>query len=279
MNSGRNALVVEGGGMRGIFTAGVLDAFQKEGFDPFNLYLGVSAGAYNLASFLAGMERRNYRIYTEYAVRKEYMNFWRFTRGGHLLDLDWILSTTNREMGLDLERLFGSPKEYYIGLTEVSTGRAERIIPDRKNLTELLKASMAIPLLHRGFINVNGKDYVDGGLVDPIPVRFAHELGATNIMVLRTRLHSYVMKPGLSENAAGFLLRKYPKLVEATYKRPNVYQQSIDFLRNPPAGVKIIEINPPEAFQTQRLTTRLDVLDSDYNLGVSVGLDAMQRWQ
>ncbi|MGE5417847.1 MAG: patatin-like phospholipase family protein [Acidobacteriota bacterium] len=278
MSSSKNALVVEGGGSRGIFNAGVLDAFLTEGFDPFNIYIGVSAGAYCLASFLARMYQGTYRLYTDYCRRPEYINWWRFIRGGHLLDLDWLLKISNREMPLDLDRLLDPRNEYYIGVTDARHGQVNHIMPNQNNLMDLLKASMAIPLLYRKFVDINGMECVDGGLADPIPVRKAHELGASNIMVLRTRLHSYSMKPTVGDTFGSLLLFKHPALVRASHNRPNVYQESIAFIRNPPDGVRIIEINPPECFRTKRLTMDLEIFKSDYQLGYTAGLAAISRW-
>src|SRR5512135_324999 len=98
---GKRALVVEGGGMRGIFSAGVLDAFLEQDFDPFDIYIGVSAGACNLSSQVAGQYRRNFRIYTNQMVRPEFISVGKFLRGGHYMDLDWLWETFQRVDPLD----------------------------------------------------------------------------------------------------------------------------------------------------------------------------------
>ncbi|HQC20035.1 MAG TPA: patatin-like phospholipase family protein [Smithella sp.] len=90
----KKALVVEGGGMRGVFAAGVLNAFGSAGFDPFDMYLGVSAGACNLASHLAGQNDRNFDIIERYSIDGRFINWGRFLRGGHLMDLDWLWEQT-----------------------------------------------------------------------------------------------------------------------------------------------------------------------------------------
>ena len=101
---GRTALIVEGGGLRGIFAAGVLDAFLEADFDPFNLYLGVSAGANNLSSYVAQQRGRNYRVYTHYALHPEFINVRKYLRGGHLMDLDWLWEESLSGLPFDVNR-------------------------------------------------------------------------------------------------------------------------------------------------------------------------------
>ena len=125
-NKVKSALVVEGGGMRGIFAAGVLHAFGKAGFDPFDLYIGVSAGACHLASHLAGQNDRNFDITLRYSLTSEFINPWRFLKGGHLMDLDWMWEQTITNYRLNLpylfEKLRTQNKEYLIVATSMETG-------------------------------------------------------------------------------------------------------------------------------------------------------------
>ncbi len=86
----KTALVVEGGGMRGAFSAGVLNAFGYKGYDQFDLYIGVSAGACNLASHLAGQYDRNFDITMTYSTTQRFISPWRFLAMGHYMDLDWL---------------------------------------------------------------------------------------------------------------------------------------------------------------------------------------------
>ena len=97
-----SALVVEGGALRGVFSTGLLDAFLEARFNPFDLFIGVSSGASNLAAYLAGMIGRNRNIYMDYSLRPDFISYPKFLRGGHLLDLDWLWDITIREVRLDL---------------------------------------------------------------------------------------------------------------------------------------------------------------------------------
>ena len=182
-----NALVVEGGAMRGIFSTGVLDAFLENHFNPFQIAVGVSAGATNIASYLAEMFQRNYKVYTDYSTRPDFINWWKFIKGGHLVDLDWLWNLTIKEIRLDLDKILDSKTQFYIGVTQVSTGESVFLKPAKDNLEEILKASSALPIFYRKFVSINETAYVDGGLADPIPVDEAYRRGAKKkILVLRS---------------------------------------------------------------------------------------------
>lgn len=275
---GGNALVVEGGAMRGIFSTGVLDAFLEKNFNPFDVCIGVSAGATNLAAYLAGMYKRNYRVYTDYSLRPEFISWKKFIKGGHLLDLDWLWDITIKDMKLNEENIVNSGKEFCVGVTDVNTGKAVYLNPDGNNLEDVVKASSSIPVLYRNFVELGGKAFVDGGLADPIPVKEAYRRKAKNIMVLRSRPYSFHMKQGSGMFTSRFYLRKYPSLLEAVRRRPEVYKDSIDFMRNSPEDVRIFEVNPPEEFKTQRLTKDISILEQDYKLGYETGLKMIDKW-
>ena len=101
-NTKKFALVVEGGGMRTIFAAGVLDSFHENNFDPFTLYLGVSAGSLSLASHLAGDYLRNYRVLMHCATSGAFISSWNYLRGGHYINLDWLTTKCLKQHPLDI---------------------------------------------------------------------------------------------------------------------------------------------------------------------------------
>ena len=275
--NGKTALVVEGGAMRGIFSTGVLDAFLEKKFNPFDLCIGVSAGSTNLAAYLAEMYQRNYRIYIDYSIRREFINWFKFVKGGHLVDLDWLWDITIKEIRLDLDRIVNSKSKYIVGVTEVTEGKAIYLEPNKANLEELIKASSAIPLFYRNIISIMNIKVVDGGIADPIPVIEAYNRGANKIVVIRSRPFNYNMSNSNSLLNEIFF-RKKPGLLRALKNRADVYQRSIEFIRNPPNGVKVLEINPTIEFKTNRLTKNINILNKDYSLGYKAGLDLIDRW-
>ena len=270
-----SALVVEGGGMRGVFSAGVLDLFHENKFDPFDSYYGVSAGACNLASHLAGQYKRNYRCYTKYMLDPNFFSLSKFLRGGHFMDLDWFWDYLAVEEPLGSKN--ASKKNFYVVATDARTGKPVYARAEEKILEDLLKGSSALPLLYRNFVKVNGLELVDGGVADSIPVQAAADKGATRIMVLRSQLDGYVKKSFTESKLIPLLFRKYPELKKAMSQREFRYNDSVNFIKHPPKNVEIIEICP-RVLRTGRTTRDQKILEADYAEGKRAGLEAIERW-
>ena len=266
-----SALVVEGGALRGVFSTGILDGFLESQFNPFDLFIGVSSGASNLAAYLAGMIGRNRKIYMDYSLRPDFISFAKFLRGGHLLDLDWLWDITIREIRLDLETIYSRAKPFVVVLTDAQTGAAHYKITGAHDLEHVLKASSAMPLLYRAYPEVEGRPMTDGGVADSIPVGEAVRRGARRIMVIRSRHRDYLKRPGLSEQVMRWHVRRYPLLQQAMKKRAERYNESVTLIRKPPAGVSIIEICPPESFRVSRLSQDRMILQEGYEPGPCVG--------
>ena len=275
----RTALIVEGGAMRGVFTTGVLDGFLEARFNPFDLFIGVSSGAGNLAAYLAEMPERNFKIYTDYSLRPEFMNLKRFLRGGHLMDLDWLWRKTIAEIRLDLATIYARGKPFIVGLTDLETGRAVYHPTNACDLEAALKASSALPIIYRGFPLIDGRPTMDGGIADPIPVREALKIGARRIMVVRSRPKGYVKRSGLSQALLRWKLSKYAALRKTLAGRIRRYNRALALIRQPPPGVSAVEICPPDDFKPTRLGRNKDVLNQGYRQGRCMAAVAMGLWE
>ncbi|MCT4601388.1 MAG: patatin family protein [Marinifilum sp.] len=278
-DSGKTALVVEGGAMRGIFAAGVLDAFMEQNFLPFDMVTGVSAGSINAAAYLANQHGRNYKVFTDYSLRPEYISWKKFFKGGHLMDLDWSWDITGKELPIDVELLFSKHIDFEIGITLNKDGSSRFVQATPENLSDVMKASCSVPLFYRNFLKVDGEVVADGGVSAPIPVQRAIEKGATKIMVIRSRKADYRMKNGTENKLSRFLFRKHPALAKAIQKRPDIYNKTIELIQNPPKGIEIIDICPADSFSTKRFTQNLNTLNKDYLLGKEQGIKAIENWQ
>ena len=274
-NKSKSALVVEGGGMRGIFAAGVLHAFGSESFDPFDLYIGVSAGACNLASHLAGQNDRNLDVILQYSATTDFINPWRFLRGGHLMDLDWLWEQTIRNYRLDLACLFhklrSQNKKYIVVATSMESGDALYLEPSEYTLEHYLKVSSSLPVFYRNILDVSGQKAADGGIADAIPVQQAYRMGATDITVIRSRPSNYVKKQSRLTFIFSLYFKNYPRLVEKFRKRARLYMDAIDFISKPPAGIRISQIAPPHDVSVGRTTRDKAMLRNVYQTGIDYG--------
>lgn len=187
--AGQLALVCEGGGQRGIFTAGVLDEFMRAQFNPFDLYFGTSAGAQNLSAYVCNQPGYARKVIMRYTTAKEFFNPVRFVRGGNLIDLDWLLESTSSQMPLAMDtaaRLFESGKEFWMCASRGDDYSPGYFSPQKENWLDIIRASSAIPGFYRTGALLDGISYLDGGISDAVPVQEAARRGAKTIVVIRT---------------------------------------------------------------------------------------------
>ncbi|OWY39593.1 patatin family protein [Xenophilus sp. AP218F] len=268
----KKALVAEGGAMRGIFAAGVLDTFMEQNHQPFDLAIGVSAGSTNLIGYLAGDYRRNYQIITKHARSKRFMNVWRFLRGGHLCDVRWLWQASYRDTPLNVERYLQGPCPLWAVTTNADTGEAGYYRVTEANMHCVLPASCAIPLAYRDFIRINGAPMTDGGLADPIPVKRAYEQGARDITVILSHPLGYHEPQGHWLRALRPFFKEHPSLYDSLLAYPERYNQALAFIQKPPADCALRIIAPPSNFMVNSFTTDLSQLKIGYQLGCYHGL-------
>jgi len=276
---GRVALVIEGGAMRGIFAAGVLDNFHEQGFFPFDLAIGVSVGASNMLSFLARQHGRTRRCFLDQMSRPEFIDPWRAVRGGHWLDLDWLWDAIEREDPLDRRAAAACGVEYALVATSVRTGAACYLAPGPDDMLDALKASCALPVLYKGTVRVGGESYADGGLSDPLPVREAYRRGARTIVVVRSRAAHLVKDARVSSHIGAWALRREPGLVKAVRSAGTTYRDAVAFMQAPPADCQVIQVAPAVSLATKRTSRDRSALHRDYALGRALGQDAIERFE
>ncbi len=224
-------LVVEGGGMRGVYGCGVLDAFLENSIS-FPYGIGVSAGSANLASFLAEQPGRNYRFYTNYAFDERYMGLKNFFTTGSFFGMDFIYSELTEVIDpIDYETLLSPDKEYYVVATDAETGKPEYFSREdvEKYRGDVFKASSCVPVLCRP-IEIGGRLYFDGGVTDSIPARHAMAAGCDKVVAVLTRPRGYVKKAEHGKTLYSEVLRDYPAIIHAMNNRHFVYNAEMDYL-------------------------------------------------
>ena len=277
------ALVVEGGGMRAIFSAGVLDAFEQKGFGGFDLHIGVSAGANILSSFIAGQASRNLMVMANSAIDTSYMSTRRFLMGGDYIDIDALWKMNERvnklDVGKGLRNLSENNSKFWIMATDVDSGIATTIEPEIDDWGQCLQASGALPFFVKNPIELRGKRFLDGGLVAPIPIQQAIEAGASEIIVLRSRPSNYRKYAGFEQKFIVSRLSKYPALAKLIPKRTDKYNESIELIHSPPKGVIIHEIAPETTLKSSRTCTDTSSILSDHLTGFKAGQDFLLNGQ
>jgi predicted patatin/cPLA2 family phospholipase len=160
----------------------------------------------------------------------------------------------------------------------MKTGKALYLKPDEDTLEDYLKISSSIPVFYRNVLKVNGGRAIDGGIADAIPVRRAYELGAKNIIVLRSRPSGYVKRQSPLTFILSFYFRKYQRLVEKIKTRAQNYMAAVNFINNPPEGICITGLAPPNNSGVSRITQNEAALRANYETGIEYGYKFMKQW-
>lgn len=278
------AVVAEGGGQRGIFTAGVLDAFLENHFNPFQLGLGVSAGAQNLLSYFLGEQGYAKRAIAELTAAPGFFVPYRWLGARGVIDLDRYFESTvfDPEYRLPYQRI--SDVQKFRQLLFIATNRRTMqpmyLQPDRQTVINYLKASSAVPFLYKAPVNVSGQQLVDGGVADPLPIHRAIELGARYIVIIRTVCDDTAHSSWRQRIDALPLRRALPAtLLQMLDVHEQAYARAIDIIQQPPQGVRVISIAPKTPLQSHAFGSSSDAIINDYETGRLCGTDMVSRLQ
>jgi predicted patatin/cPLA2 family phospholipase len=275
-----SVLVLEGGGMRGAYSAGVLEAFSEadsgRGFR-FEHVVACSAGACVAASYLAGQPRRNRKVYLDFLDGDKLVRFRRLFTGGSVMDIDYLaFDVTLRLCPLDLDALRRSSTRLHIGVTDCETGASRYLTNHEDDLVTAIRATCSLPLFSRSEVSYQGRRYVDGGVSDPVPVGKAIELGAKDLVLVLT---SSIESRGERSPFAVLdrFLSSSPAIRRSLADRHLRYRDAARLLASPPPGVRISVIRPSRRLPVTRTTTRRDLLEQACDLGYQDGRAVVAR--
>ena len=257
------ALVLEGGGLRGVFTCGVLDCFMDRGIR-FPFTIGVSAGACNGLSYMSGQRGRAKSSNIDLMEKHKYIGFKYLLTQGCIMDFKLLFEDfPEKIIPYDYDAYFSNPDRFVMVTTNCLTGQAEYF--EEKSSSErvmsIVKASSSLPFVTK-ISYVDGIPMLDGGIVDSIPVKYALEQGYENLVIILTRNKGYRKKEAKMK-AAKLFYRKYPYLQKALSQRNAVYNQTMDLIERLEAEGKafvIRPVNPVEVGRMEKDTSRLATL-------------------
>lgn len=270
----KTGLVLEGGGMRGIYTVGVLDCLMEHQVQ-VDYIIGVSAGACNGVSFVSGQRGRTLRIDELFLEDKRYISMDNYYKTRSLFGMDFIFDEIPNQLDLfDYEAFFASPIEYVVGVTDVETGKPAFFGKDAMEpKNTLLRASSSIP----GFapmVEFQGAKYLDGGTTAPIPVERALEDGCEKLIIVLTRERSYQKQPEHMRPLYHRHYEEYPELVRAIAQRHLVYNRTLDQIRRLERSGRAVVIAPEKALGISRFEKKMKTLRPCYYEGI---LDAQKK--
>lgn len=263
-------IVVEGGGQKGAYSAGVLD-FLLENKITFDYCIGVSAGAGNLASFLANQPKRNLRFYRDYAQDKNYWGIYPLIKNKEFLNTRYIygeLSNTTGKDPLDYKSLKKYSGEYVVVATQRQNAKAKYFtLKDfRKNNYLPLMASSAVPVFAKPIL-IKGAYYYDGGVSDSIPIEKALADGCDKVLIILSRKEGFVMPKEKHKAIYDRKLKKYPDLIKALDNRHVKYNYEVNICERLEASKKAVIIRPTETINIRLFAKDKEAIMKLYQLG------------
>lgn len=221
-------LILEGGGMRGVYTAGVLDFLLDQNLSFASVY-GVSAGACHACSFLSGQRRRAFDVAVDYLEDKRYAGVYSFLTTGSWFGWEMTFDIIPNQLNAyDYDAQAKNPSKFFAVVTNCETGKPEYIhITDLRKELPVICASSSLPFL-APIVTLGGKPYLDGGLTDAIPYQKSVDDGHKKNLVILTRDRDYRKKPSKLYQLAKAKYKKYPALIQCLKNRHLMYNQRLD---------------------------------------------------
>jgi predicted patatin/cPLA2 family phospholipase len=270
------ALVIEGGGFKSVFSAGVLDAFLVNRFNPFDIYIGVSSGAMSLSYYITSQYKSYFSLSKGVCVNEKFLSYTHALSEQGYMDLKFLAKYAKESNPLELEKIKESMenKQFYVVATNLDNGEAVYLEPNKQNIYRCLRATSSLPFFTKGVCKINGVDLMDGAWSDPIPAKSAADFGANKIIVIRTNPLGYRIS-GLSYLGllSGYWWKNNPKVRDNFFEEHNHYNEAIDFLTKKHRNIEILQICPDNFLKSSVIGTSKKDLTQDYHCGLEKGVD------
>ncbi|MCI5729313.1 MAG: patatin family protein [Clostridia bacterium] len=268
-------IVVEGGGMRGVFAAGVLDALLDRDVRA-SYIIGVSAGACHASSYVSGQKGRSFRTCVDYVGDPRYLSLHNYRTTGSLFGMDFVFHEIPDKLDpYDYGAMQNSPVRFCIGVTDLLTGRPAYF--EKEDLypgSQLLAASCALPIFSQP-VEFRNRLYLDGGTSDPIPIGRALQDGCDRLIVVITRERGYRKKPESPRGAYRYVYRHYPEMIRTLEQRHIVYRREQEMADRLEKEGTAVVIAPTSPVPVSRFTKDRQELTALYESGYQAGKAAV----
>lgn len=274
----KKGLVLEGGGHRGIFTAGVLDVFLENNIF-FDGVIGVSAGAVHGASFLSKQKGRSLRYALKYCNDKRYMGLGSLLKTGDYFNVDFCYYQLPQILDpFDNETFENQKTAYYTVSTDVNTGEAvyHQCTTLRDDYIKWIVSSASMPLVAK-IVEVDGQKLLDGGVADSIPEAAFRKMGYTKNVVILTQPKGYEKSKNSMLPLIKRIYKKYPKFIEAVENRHIVYNQELKDLEDLEKSGDVLVLRPRQELVASRTERNPEKMQETYNQGREIALAELEK--
>lgn len=268
----KRGLVLEGGAMRGLFTAGITDVMMEAGIEPDGV-IGVSAGAAFGCNIKSRQPGRAIRYNTRFANDPRYSGLRSFLKSGDYFNAEFGYHIVPKQYDIfDVETFEQNPMEFIVVCTDVLTGQAVYHRMDRVSFDELewLRASASMPLASK-VVEVGGRKLLDGGVADSIPLEYFEHIGYDRNVVILTQPAGFVKEPNKLMPLMRLGLRRYPKMVEALAMRHEMYNRELEYVRQAEREGRCLVIRPEEKIPIGHISHDPEQMRRVYEIGRKMG--------
>lgn len=264
----KTGLVLEGGAMRGLFSAGVMDVLMENGIT-FDGAAGVSAGACFGCNYKSGQNGRAIRYNLRFCRDKRYCSIRSLISTGNMFGAEFCYHTIPDKLDLfDYKAFRENSMEFFVVCTDITTGKPvyKRLKTACYRELEWMRASASMPLASE-IVSIDGRKLLDGGISDSIPLRFMEKNGYERNVVILTQPRGYIKKQGKSSSVVSAVYRKYPELVKSCIHRPEMYNNQLKYITQAEKEGRAFVIAPPEKLPVGHVEHNPDVLLEVYRTG------------
>lgn len=267
----KTGLILEGGGMRGLFTAGVTDVFMENGIE-FDAAIGVSAGAAFGCNFKSRQIGRVIRYNKQFARDPRFCSLRSLIKTGDLFGAEFCYHTIPDTIDIfDTQAYIDNPMDFYVVVTDVETGEAVYVNSDEAgdDSLEYFRASASMPLVSRA-VEINGRKYLDGGIADSVPLQYFESIGFKKNVIILTQPAGYVKKPSSAVKLMKYALKEYPMIAKTMENRHNEYNETLALIAEREKSGDALVIRPEAALEIGRIEHNPDVMQRVYEQGRAV---------
>ena len=274
----KKGLIMEGGAMRGMFTAGVIDVLMENNIE-FDGAIGVSAGACFGCNYKSKQIGRTIRYNMKYSRDKRFCSIWSWIFTGDIFGADFCYKKIPNELDVfDAETYINNPMEFYVVCTDAETGKSlyKKCEKLDENEMEWMRGSASLPLVSR-IVEVDGYKLSDGGMADSIPIKHFEEIGYDRNVIILTQPKGYIKEKNPLIPIMKRTLKKYPKLVEAIANRHVVYNETTKYIFDKEQKGELFIICPKEKLPIAHMEKDPAVLKKTYDLGRLAALERLDE--
>ncbi|MBP5798756.1 MAG: patatin family protein [Prevotella sp.] len=274
----KRGLVLEGGAMRGLFTAGIIDVMMEAGVEPDGL-IGVSAGAAFGCNYKSRQPGRAVRYNKRFAKDKRYCSWQSWWKTGDLYNAEFGYHIIPTQYDIFDDKAFEkNPMAFYVVCTDVETGKAvyKQLTECTPTTYDWIRASASMPLASK-VVELEGKKVLDGGVADSIPLQYFESIGYERNVVILTQPEGYVKEHNRLMPLMRIALRKYPKMIEAMDKRHHMYNQELVYVYEAEMAGRALVIRPDEALSIGHISHNPEEMQRVYDIGREAGNKYIDR--